>query len=138
MEVPKIDWLWDAVIKESHDFHLLLEKGKDIILNTKSEFDQSRFLAEIEPDPDDSKAYDVFISELHKKKAEFIRIDGTPEQYAEAMHYKVLAGQIKELQDKKQASTNKLKKIMNDGNANILQFDEGRITWNKKFYVNVK
>lgn len=139
MQVPKTQWLWDAVLEESHKFWELLEKGRDIIANTTNESDRSRFLAEIEPDPDDTPAYDEFASELHKRKSEFITVAGTPDMLKLATSYNGVNNEMKSLAKEKQSLTNQLKKIMNDHSANIIDFeDRGRITWNKKFYVNLK
>ena len=56
MQVPKVDWMWDAVINEAGDFWNLILKGRDIIENSSNDQQRNAGLAEIEPDPDDSDA----------------------------------------------------------------------------------
>lgn len=129
----------DRMMNDAFDFHLIVEKGKDIVLNSTDDEQMSRGLSEIEPPPDASPAYEKFLSELWKKKASYVKIMGSDELYEAAVRHEEAQDQIRELERVKQINRNFIKKIMKDHGADVIDFGRnGKITFNNKLYINIK
>jgi hypothetical protein len=97
-------------------------------------------LAVIEPEPDGSKDYADFLSEfeLQKIAAEKNKIPGTDELMELGLEYNKVSAGINYLTEDKQLIGNKIKKYMRDNETTILDFGkEGRISFNRRLYVNV-
>lgn len=92
---------------------------------------------EFEPDADNSKAFDAFISEKHKAREQEIAIHGTEEHEEWARQYLDLNGQIKSLESDKQLFQNRLKQVMEKEGATSLILPNGSITWRKQFNVRL-
>lgn len=139
VDVPYDPDLGAELLHRSYDFWETLEVGKSIIANASNEDQMRMGLMEIEPEPDDSKAYQDFVSQHTIKKEDFNIVLGQDEEYELAMSY-VAAGQIqKEAAANKQKLGNQIRATMRHQDANILNFgDRGRVTFNNRLYVNVK
>jgi putative phage-type endonuclease len=137
--IPVSEIIKEKIIIKSEEFWKKVVKGREIMESVKDDDTRLKFLSQVEPDPDNSETYYEFLSELFKLKQSFIRIDGKQDDMANALAYKKLGGQINELDERRQEFKNKIMKSLHDAGANILDFGEnGKVTYNKKLYVNVK
>lgn len=137
--IPVVASVADQILTRSEAFWNKILKGREIMGNIKDNDNRLRFLAEIEPSPDPTPAYYSFLSDLFKHKQSFERVDAKPEDVANAISYKSLSNQINNLEDQRQVAKNNIMKSLHDAGANIIDFGPaGKITYNKKLYVNVK
>lgn len=137
--IPVIDPIREAILERSEDFWKRVLKGREIMADIKDNDMRLKYLSEIEPDPDSSEAYYKFMSELFKLKSAFVRVDATHDDVVNALMYKKFGQDIKVLKDQQQEHKNQIIKSLHDAGANVIDFaDGGKITWNKKLYVNVK
>jgi predicted phage-related endonuclease len=138
--MPVVETLREQILEASYNFWKQVLKGKEIVQNTPDEDKARQFLSEFEPEPDKTRAYEAFISELHAKKKEFIRLQGDDTLYTIAREYEAADKQMKELTVDKQWARNRLLHAMHKAGANVIDFGDsiGRVTYNKKFYCNLK
>lgn len=137
--IPVIDQIREAILEQSEDFWGRVLKGREIMQDIKDNDTRLKYLAEIEPDPDNTEAYYKFMSELFQLKSAFVRIDAKHDDVVNALVYKKLAQEIKSLKEQQQEHKNAIIKSLHDAGANVIDFkDGGKITWNQKLYVNVK
>jgi predicted phage-related endonuclease len=137
-KIPVVESVKEQILIQSEAFWKKVVQGREIMANVKGYDNQLKFLAEIEPAPDSTPAYYEFLSELFKRKQSFVRIDGSDADKANALAYKQLGEQMNTLDDERQVYKNKIMKSLHDAGANIIDFGEdGKITYNKKLYVNV-
>ena len=137
--IPVIPSISEQVLERSDDFWRRVLKGREIMANVQDNDLRLKYLSEIEPDADTSEAYYQFLSELFQLKSKFVRVDATHEDAVNALMYKKLHEQIKELEGQKQNHKNLIMQSLHRSGANVIDFhDGGKITWNNKLYVNVK
>jgi putative phage-type endonuclease len=137
--IPVSEIIKEKILIKSEDFWKRVVKGREIMATIKDDDTRLKFLSQIEPDPDNSEAYYEFLSELFKLKQSFVRVDGKQEDIVNALAYKKLGAQINEIDEKRQEYKNKIMKSLHNSGANILDFgDAGKVTFNKKLYVNIK
>ena len=137
--IPVIESIKDRILTESEDFWKRVVKGREIMASVTNNDHRLKFLSELEPEPDQTPAYYDFISELFKLKSSFIRIEGDDADKNNALAYRRLGKEIDALDERRQAHKNGLMKSLHNSGANILDFGkEGKVTWNKKLYVNIK
>lgn len=138
-EIPQSPILLEQILEQCIAFNEKVQKGLEIVMNVLEVDKRNRFLQEIEPDPDDTKAYEVFLSELYKQKQNFVKVQGPTEIYDRAVAYKSINADIKGLESKAQLEKNYIMKFINDNDASVVDFgDQGKITYNKRLYVNIK
>jgi predicted phage-related endonuclease len=137
--VPMIESICDQIVTRSEDFWNRVIKGREIMATVKDIDMRLKYLAEIEPEPDNTDAYSQFMSELWKMKQNFVRIEGTDEDLAVAKRYLELKSTIDTLDEERQGCRNRIIKTLHNNGANVIDFaGAGRITYNKKLYVNIK
>lgn len=137
--IPVIEPLRDAILERSEEFWKRVLKGREIMADIKDNDMRLRYLAEIEPEPDNSEAYYKFLSELFQLKSSFVRVDATKDDVVNALMYKKYSKDIKDLSEQRQEHKNQIIKSLHDAGANVIDFaDGGKITFNKKLYVNIK
>lgn len=137
--VNVVDSLVDQILTESEKFWSIVLKGREIMANVTNYDDRLRFLAEYEPQPDATEAYYEHLSELYKQKRAFTQIDGDDLAFFTAKRYVEIGKEINALDDKRQEHKNVIMKTLHDAGANTINFGEkGKVSWNKKLYVNVK
>ena len=128
--------LQDRILFAAEDFHNRVQAARDAIALLEGD-DALQAATEFEPDADSSKAFDAFMSERHKARAEEITMRGTDEHEQWARQYVDLSGNIKELEKEKQLYQNKLKQVMEKEGATNLILPNGSITWRKQFNVKL-
>jgi putative phage-type endonuclease len=135
--IPVIESIKDEILGRSEAFWKKVVKGREILGNVSDNDSRLRYLAEIEPAPDNSEAYYQFLSTLFRLKSNFTKIEGDDVAREAAREYKEISSRINALDNERQVHKNEIMKILHDAGANIIDFgDNGRITWNKKLYVN--
>jgi DNA-binding transcriptional regulator GbsR (MarR family) len=90
---------------------------------------------------DANPAYEDFFSDFYKEKMELLKreVDGDMDMWELAMRYFKVHEQIKSLTEMKTEITNKIKNQMKNKNAYSIKFGpRGKISFNKRFYANIK
>jgi putative phage-type endonuclease len=136
--IPLVPNLRDEMLEMSYDFWQRVLKGREIVANEKDVDMQFHYLKDYEPAVEATQAYYDFLSEIYKKKQEFKEIEGETNDISAAKMYVKLTGEIRELEEKRQLEKNKIMKRLRDTGANVIHFAGGKITYNKKLYVNVQ
>jgi hypothetical protein len=54
-----------------------------------------------------------------------------------AEHYLVSSANVKEAESTKQLYQNKLKQVMEQNNASVMELPNGKVTWRKQFIVKL-
>lgn len=138
-QIPVVESLKDQILTKSEAFWKSVLQGREIIANVSGYDDRLRYLAQYEPSPDHTETYYEFLSELFKAKEKFMRIDGNDQEFWNASRYKELGGSIKTMEEERQNYKNQIMKSLHNSGANVIDFgDRGKISWNKKLYVNIK
>jgi predicted phage-related endonuclease len=138
-EIPQVPTLLEQIMEQCTIFNDKVQKGLEIVLNEFNLDARTKALQEIEPDPDDTEAYETFLSEAYKEKQAYFKIQGNEEIFNWAKEYMAVGEQIKELDSKRQLAKNHMMKFINDNSAQVVDFgDNGRITYNKRLYVNIE
>lgn len=129
----------DEILEKSYTFWNNVLKGREIVANVKDNDTRLRYLAQLEPPPTAEPAYYQHLSRLFLEKQKFVRIEGNEDDIFNAIAYKRLGAEIKSLTEQQDEYKNLIMKTLHDNGANIIDFDKaGKITWNKKLYVNIK
>jgi putative phage-type endonuclease len=129
----------ERIIEETFDFYQLVLKGREVVQNASDNNQAMIGLQEIEPGPDDSKAYYDFMSERAREKELWNVIEGSDDIYNTALDYKRIGAEIKELEKQQQLPKNKIIKELTDNEAKVIDFGElGKISYSNRLYVNVK
>jgi len=114
--------LFDGIVEHTHEFWQKVERGKEILIKrfqAKSNFNYKDVdeltaeLAELEPQPDGSDAYTSFMKEKYKTTRPTGK-KGTPAQYNWARDHQAAAAQIKQLEEQKRLSENKIRKALGE------------------------
>lgn len=137
--IPVIESIKDQILTRSEKFWNTVVKGREILANTPDRDNALRYLSQYEPAADGTEAYYDYMSELFKLKKSFVQIEGSNEDLVNAMNYNTLGKQIKDLDNLRQEHKNLIMKSLHNAGANvmILPDKQGKITYNKKLYVNV-
>lgn len=136
--IPVIESIKEKILTRSEEFWKRVVKGREIMAAVKDDDTRLKFLAEIEPDPDGTEAYYDFLSDLFKLKQSFVSIEPSPADEFNVTEYKRLSREMNTLDGVRQEHKNHIMKSLHDAGANIIDFGKrGRVSWNKKLYVNV-
>lgn len=140
--VPVSESIRDQILTRGEAFWNRVVKGREIVAEVKNIDKRLHFLAQIEPAADDTEVYAQFLSELFKLKTTFQTIEGSEDDIFNAKEYKRLGAEAKAVKSQRQLYSNKIKKSLHENSANIILLgqngSEGKITFNKKLYVNLK
>lgn len=138
-EIPQQPTLRDMIIERCSEFHGKILKGIEIVQNELNPELRTLALQELEPPPDSTAAYEQFMKEAYLKKSQYIKIEGTQDLYEEALSYKQISKQIKDLTEIKQTHKNTIWQALVRRGASVINFGkQGKITYSDKLYVNVK
>lgn len=137
--IPVIESIKDQILTRSEKFWKTVLMGREILANTPDRDNALRYLAQYEPNPDNTEAYYDYMSELFKLKQSFTQIDGSEMDLVNAKEYNTLGKKIKSLEENRQEYKNLIMKSLHNAGANvmILPNKQGKITYNKKLYVNI-
>lgn len=95
-------------------------------------------VASLEPEADNSEAYAAFLSERHKARETEVQMQGTEEHEEWARQAQEYSEAIKSAEDDKRLYQNKLKQVMEQNGAVVMNLPNGKITWRKQFLINLK
>jgi predicted phage-related endonuclease len=95
-------------------------------------------VANLEPEADNSEAYAAFLSERHKARETEVQMQGTEEHQEWAVLAQEYSQAIKSAEDDKRLYQNKLKQVMEQNGATVMNLPDGKITWRKQFLINLK
>lgn len=95
-------------------------------------------VASLEPEADNSEAYAAFLSERHKARETEVQMQGTEEHQEWARQAQAYSEAIKQAEDDKRLYQNKLKQVMEQNGAVVMNLPDGKITWRKQFLINLK
>lgn len=100
--------------------------------------EKMQLVTQYEPDADQTKAFDAFISEKHKKRQEDVSVFATDDVYEYVKSYVSLQDEIKKIEADKQLEQNRIKQYMEQNGATIMVMpDNGKVTWRTKFTVKL-
>lgn len=135
-EIPQNQNLLEMLTKECEKFYMKVHKGLEIVGDIMDPDKRATMLSQIEPDPDDTKAYEQFMREAILRKKEFVKIRGDHKVQFVAEEFNRLDKEIKEKDKELQLHKNQIMKVLNDNSANLIELDNGgKITFNKRLYV---
>lgn len=138
-EIPIVADLRDHMIEESYKFWQLVLKGREIVANEPDMDKRLQYMTEYEPALVGTEAYYEFLSKVYQLKSKFIQIKGTKKDLSLATKYKALGAKSKMYKERQQLQKNIIMKRLNDSAANIIDLpDGGKISFNKKLYINIK
>lgn len=133
--------LQDRIIHEAREFNNRVMNAKKLISqHPNATVDEMIDMATTyEPDADDSKAFNDFISDKHKRRETEVVIHGGDDLQKVVNEYQNVSRVIKILEAEKMLYQNQLKQSMVKQNATVLILPEGKITWRKQFtYAKTK
>jgi predicted phage-related endonuclease len=137
-EIPQSPVLLEMIVENCEDFYGRVVRGLEIVSTIKNSAKREKFLHEIEPDPDDTEAYSQFLSEAYKKKKKFVTIKGSDKDLQAAREFRRLDKEIKGLEKQQQYQKNLIWQTLAHNSASVIDLeDNGKITFNKRLYVNV-
>lgn len=130
----------EELLIETYEFWNTIEAAKEIM--EEDDLTEEEVLAklyQLEPSPDGSKDYADFLSEkeLEKLAREKNKMAGNDELMDIALRYQDAKNDKAIAEAQVQRYGNILKSEMRKNNSSIIQFDEGRVSFNRRLYVNV-
>jgi putative phage-type endonuclease len=129
--------LQNRILVAAEEFNNRVMMARQEIAKTQDPNEQLQIASSLEPDADNSDAFNQFISEKHKAREEEITIQGTDEHEQWAFEYQKLNADIKSLESEKQLFQNRLKQIMEKEGATTMILPNGKITWRKQFSIRI-
>lgn len=129
--------LQNRIVVAAEEFNNRVMMARQEIAKTQDHNEQLQIASSLEPDADNSDAFNQFISEKHKAREEEITIQGTDEHEQWAYEYQKLNADIKSLESEKQLFQNRLKQVMEKEGATTMVLPNGKITWRKQFSVKI-
>ena len=138
-EIPQSPIVLERILEKCFIFYAKVQKGLEIVAGEPNPTLMYQALCEIEPDPDDTEAYQDFLSDLFKKKQKLVKVVGSDDDLRLAREYRAVDKELKDLTKLRQELKNKIWKVLHKNNANVVDFGaDGKITYNKRLYVNIK
>jgi predicted phage-related endonuclease len=136
-EIPQNQILLEIIVAQCEEFYNRVKKGIEIIHNEKNIDKRQVALEFIEPDPDNTKAYEQFMKEAYKRKKSFQKVKGDQAINQIAKEYNDLDAQIKGLEKEFQKKKNEIWQVLSHSSANVIELEGGgKISFNKRLYVN--
>ena len=140
--------LQQQMLSRSYEFWKRIEMGKKVMEEFKG-WESSpemrdymmQALSEIEPEPDPTPAYEQFYSKFFVEKMEMLQrvIDGDQKALELGLEYLAASKNYKKAEETKKLIANRIKELLKNKNAYAIDFGElGKITFNKRLYVNIK
>jgi predicted phage-related endonuclease len=129
--------LQNRILVAAEEFNNRVMMARQEIAKTQDPDEQLQIASSLEPDADNSEAFNQFVSEKHKAREEEITIQGTDEHEQWAFEYQKLNADIKSLESDKQLFQNRLKQVMEKEGATTMMLPSGKITWRKSFSVKI-
>lgn len=129
--------LQNRILVAAEEFNNRVMMARQEIAKTQDPDEQLQIASSLEPDADNSDAFNHFISEKHKAREEEVTIQGTDEHEQWAYEYQKLNADIKSLESEKQLFQNRLKQVMEKEGATTMILPNGKITWRKQFNIKL-
>lgn len=133
----------EAILKEANAFQTNILLARQMVKEYKAQHpladDNELYgvVAHLEPDADDSQAFNQFLSEKHKARENEVIMHGDDAMQAIAEEYVEISSQLKETESQKQLRQNQLKQIMEQNGASIMVLPNGKISWKKMFSIKL-
>lgn len=136
-EIPADKEMQELIAKKAKAFWAIVEEARPLVdelfdlelIETTQPIDRIKELKakldELEPAPDNSKAYEDFMKERYKTPVD--KREGTKEEFTEVINYTALQMRQKSLKGDMQTAKNKLIAII--GNKEMIEFEHGKITY---------
>lgn len=135
--------LQETILNKANEFQASVLNARSVIEEYKATTtgyeveDLYGVVAHLEPEADDSEPFNQFVSERHKSRENENTIQGDEELESVAEGYMQVSGIIKELESEKQLYQNKLKQVMEQNKAAVMELPNGKVTWRKQFLVKL-
>jgi putative phage-type endonuclease len=134
----------ESILNEANKFQARVTEARKVIEQyvavTKGYEPEDLYgvVSYLEPEADNSEAFNHFISERHKSRENEITIQGDDSMQEAAAGYVQTNALIKNLESEKMLYQNVLKQEMERNKAAIMMLPAGKITWRKQFNVTLK
>lgn len=125
----------DKILELANSFRDMVLSAREAIQGLEEDAAYN-VASQFEPAPDQSAAYNDFISERHKQRQTETVTTGTEEDQIVANKYVKTNSLIKRLEAHKTYLQSQLKKSM--GDAQVMNLPDGKITWRKQFIITKK
>lgn len=135
--------LQQTILHKANEFQASVLNAREVIEEYKAKTkgyeieDLYGVVAHLEPEADESEAFNQFVSEKHKARASENTMQGDNELEEVAQNYLSVSSSLKELESEKQLYQNQLKQIMEQNNASVIVLPNGKVTWRKQFIVKL-
>lgn len=129
-----------AILEKATEHQLRVTSAREAIKKSGATDKEEIYsiASQFEPPADSSEDFNAFISIKHKDRENDITIQGGDEQAEWASQYVAYNEALKQAESDKLLYGNKLKQFMEqNGGAQILQLNNGKITWRKQFIVKL-
>ncbi len=138
-QVPWSDSLFNTIVTRCEEFWELVKEGRSILEMGENVSKTEHLLDAIAPRPGTiTPAYDKFLNQRLKERKEKT-IDCPTEIFELAVTYKALKAQSKDTDNEAMILSVKMKEFMLTNDALVLDAGEnGKISFNKRMYVNIK
>lgn len=136
--------LQNTILQEATNFQKRVFAARELLDKYREENpyatndDLYGVVANLEPEADNSEAYAAFLSERHKARETEVQMQGTEEHQEWAVLAQDYSQAIKSAEDDKRLYQNKLKQVMEQNGATVMNLPDGKITWRKQFLINLK
>jgi predicted phage-related endonuclease len=136
--------LQNTILQEATNFQKRVFAARELLDKYREENpyatndDLYGVVANLEPEADNSEAYAAFLSERHKARETEVQMQGTEEHQEWAVLAQEYSQAIKSAEDEKRLYQNKLKQVMEQNGATVMNLPDGKITWRKQFLINLK
>lgn len=136
--------LQNTILEEATNFQKRVFAARELLDKYREENpyatndDLYGVVANLEPEADNSEAYAAFLSERHKARETEVQMQGTEEHQEWAVLAQDYSQAIKSAEDDKRLYQNKLKQVMEQNGATVMNLPDGKITWRKQFLINLK
>jgi hypothetical protein len=137
--VPWNDTLYETIVTECSAFWELVKEGRSIMKEGLGVSKTEHLLDAIAPTPKTvTPAYEQFLNQRLKERKEKT-IDCPADIFEKAVQYKALKAEAKEPSDKATIKSVEIKEYMIKNDALVLDAGEnGKISFNKRLYINIK
>lgn len=131
--------LQERILEASVRFQQMVFKARTEMLKypNLSNDEMYQIASSFEPDADSSQAFNDFISDRHKARENEVTIQGGDEWQDWANQYVRYSDLLKRVEERKRLYQNKIKQVMENNNASVIELPKGKITWRKQFNVKL-
>jgi predicted phage-related endonuclease len=131
--------LQESIVEKTRVFWEKVLQAREIIASGVDKKLIDREIALLEPEPDDSKAYEQFLKEKYNPEVQVTTIQGDEISMKYVDMFLAAKDTIKENEDVQTLAKNNLRKIMSDREAGVIDFGKsGKVFYDTKGALQIK